>query len=127
MPSSNLLFCGYEVIMMKPGAHNERRKGEGGEEREAPTHLIEISRPARVTKNSKTARYVAKKHLVNAMFVAHSSSVKHNRGFKNRCTNKWSGRTTFQKSASQKTASFVWQGWTIVTIKASQLSEFTGL
>ena len=57
----------------------------GGKERKAPTHLIEISRlthTARVTKNSKTARYVAKKRLVNAMFVAHCYSVRHNRGFK---------------------------------------------
>ena len=42
----------------EPGAHNERRKGEG-EEREAPTHLIEISEHThaeRVTKNRQNRK-----------------------------------------------------------------------
>ena len=94
------------VSVARPGVHNERRGG--GNEREAPTHLIEISRlthAARVTKNSKTARYVAKKHLVNAMFIA--QLLCHTQQRIQKQLYKWSDRTTFQKSASQKTASFV--------------------
>ena len=44
----------------------------GGKEREVPTHLIEISaltHAACVTKNSQTARYVAKKSKSVAVFV----------------------------------------------------------
>ena len=94
------------------GVHIERRIGEG--EGARSTHALNWNLKtypyaAHVTKNSKTARYVAKKRLVNAMFVAHSSSVRHNRGFKNRCTNEWSDRTTFQKSASQKQTGQSWR------------------
>ena len=45
------------IIYPHTGAHNKRRKGEGGKEREAPTHLIEISEPthaAHVTKARQT-------------------------------------------------------------------------
>lgn len=38
----------------------------GGKERKAPTQISRLAHAARVTKNSKTARYVAKKRLVNA-------------------------------------------------------------
>ena len=100
----HMCMCSQEHIM---------KEGKGRGEGARSTHaLIEISRlthAAHVTKNSKTARYVAKKHLVNAMFVTHSSFVRHNREFKNCCTNEWSDRITLQKSASQKTALFIWQ------------------
>ena len=53
-------LCG---LYSESGAHKEGR-GEG-KEHEAPTYLIKISEfthAARVTKNSQTTRYVAKKN-----------------------------------------------------------------
>ena len=48
-------------VHLTSGAHNERRRGRG-KEREAPTHLIEISElthAAHITKNSQITGYVA--------------------------------------------------------------------
>ena len=60
------------------------KEGKGrGKEREAPTHLIEISKlthAARITKNRQNCKVCSQEKLV---FVAHSYSVRHNRGFKN--------------------------------------------
>ena len=78
-----LVFHAYSVITVMYGmiicgtdwCDQERIMKEGrggGKEREAPTHLIEISaltHAARVTKNSQTARYVAKKSMSVAVFV----------------------------------------------------------
>ena len=59
------------------------KKGRGGgKEREAPTHLIEISELTHAAHNTKigiTARYVAKKSkwlVITMKLIAHNSSVR---------------------------------------------------
>ena len=75
----------FLLIFVVSGAHNEERKGRG-KEREAPTHLIEISElsdgPAMLhalLKIGITARYVAKKNkwlVITMKLIAHNSSVR---------------------------------------------------